>query len=51
MADEISFIDTSILDFYKRIKENLLLEETKMQILVKLHDEEYARKVRHDLAF
>ena len=51
VADEISFIDTSILDFYKRIKDNLIEEETKVPVLVRLHDEEYARKVRHDLAF
>lgn len=51
VADEISFIDTSILDFYMRIKENLIEEETKVPVLVRLHDEEYARKVRHDLAF
>ena len=51
VADEISYIDTSILDFYKRIKENLIEEETKVPVLVRLHDEEYARKVRHDLAF
>jgi hypothetical protein len=26
-------------------------EEQKQPVLVKLHEEEYARKVRHDLAF
>jgi hypothetical protein len=51
LADDITFIDTSILDFYKRIKENLIEEEVKVPVLVRLHDEEYARKVRHDLAF
>jgi hypothetical protein len=51
LADDITIIDTSILDFYKRIKENLIEEEVKVPVLVRLHDEEYARKVRHDLAF
>ena len=44
-------IDTSLLDFYKKIKENLLEEESKGSILVRLHDEEHAKKVRYDLAF
>lgn len=51
LADEISFVDTSKLEFYKRIKETLLAEDSKVPVLVRLHEEEYARKVRHDLAF
>ena len=49
--DEIFFIDTSALEFYKRLKESVEQEDGKVSVLVKLYEEEYAKKVRHDLAF
>ena len=48
---EITYIDTSILEFYKRMRDSLEEEDGKVSVLVKLYDEEYAKKVRYDLAF
>jgi hypothetical protein len=49
--EEVYQIDTSALDFYKRLKESVEQEDGKVSVLVKLYEEDYAKKVRHDLAF
>ena len=36
---------------YKRLKEGLEGSDGKVSVLIKLFEEEYAQKVRHDLAF
>ena len=44
-------IDIGILDFYKRMKDCLTGEDENVSMLVRLYDEDYVRKVKHDLAF
>ncbi len=39
------------MDFYKRLKEHLDQEDGKVSVLVKMYEEEYAKRVRHELAF
>jgi len=49
---ELYQIDIGILDFYKRMKDCLAGEEENVvSMLVRLYDEDYVRKVKHDLAF
>lgn len=49
--DSIPSIDTTILDYYRGLKETLKEADGKVSVLVRLYEEEYAQKVRHELAF
>ncbi|TNV84817.1 hypothetical protein FGO68_gene3064 [Halteria grandinella] len=44
-------IDVSQLEVHRRLKEGLESSDGKVSVLIKLFEEEYAQKVRHDLAF
>jgi len=52
LQDDVTYnLDIGLLDFYKRLKDGLSEEDGKVSVLVRLYDEDYARRVRHDLAF